>query len=309
MTFATNTSKAYFRDGLVTMGDAQLSIASAPVLYGLSIYTVFAASWNKEKGELYMFRLREHFDRLVNSAQIVDFSSFNGQWNYDKFEKEMRSLLKQNKIKQDVLVRVSVFIDDVLSGTKTYGLPVSLSAFVYPAAEFLPRSGAKLCVSSWLRTPDNSIPARAKVNGSYVNATLMKNEALRNGYDDAIALDEHGHVCESTVANIFIVRGSKLITPASSTHLLEGITRDSIFGLCDSMGTVHEQRSVDRSELYIADEIFLCGSSAMITPVISVDGRSIGNGKPGSITKSLMRTYSDVQHAYIDDFANWRTTV
>jgi branched-chain amino acid aminotransferase len=302
-------SLVYLRDQFVPFEDANISIASSPVLYGLSIYTVFGVHWNEKKNNLYMFRLRDHYDRLINSAKIIDFHQFIETWTYEKFEKTMKELLIKNNIQKDSLVRVSVFIDETLAGTKIHGLTNSLSAFVYPLNQLYDSNGINMCVSSWQRTPDNAIPSRAKLNGSYINAALMKNEALLNGYDDAISVDSHGHVAESTVANLFLVRNNVLITPDGATDLLEGITRDSIFSLADSLGIQHKRRSVDRSELYLADEAFLCGSSANITPVISIDKRPVGTGKAGPATSKLAREYAIAQKGEHKEFNLWLTGV
>lgn len=285
---------AYFRDRLVPFEDANLSIASAPVLYGLSIYTVFPVLWNDKERQLYMFRLKDHFKRLQNSAKIMAFDDFIKDWDYDKFEKTMRELLRENKVKADCLVRVGVFVDDSLKGTRMHGLKHSLSAFVYATPPLLPKEGARVMVSNWRRTPDNSMPSRAKINGSYVNAALMKHEAVLAGFDDAIALDAQGHVTEATVANIFLVRGGHLLTPHGNTDILEGITRDTVMQLAKDLDLVLEERPIDRSELYLADEIFLSGSSVQITPVIEVDHRQIGSGKPGPIAKRLMKSYDNL---------------
>lgn len=296
---------AYFREGLVPFEEAKLSVASAPFLYGLSIYTVFPVFWNEHEQILYMFRLQDHFKRLQNSAKIMALDDFLKSWDYKKFQVTMQQLLKQNHIQQDSLVRVSVFVDETLKGTRMHGLTHSVSAFVYSTPPLLPKSGARLMVSSWRRTPDNAIPARAKINGSYVNAALMKHEAMLSGFDDALALDEHGHVTEGTVANVFLVRSGKLITPNDATDILEGITRDTIFTLAGNEGLAVEQRPVDRSELYLADEVFLCGSSVQITPVIEIDHRRIGNGKPGTITAQIASSYQRFGHHQTDADTDW----
>lgn len=302
------TSQVYFRDKFVPFNEANVSVASSPVLYGLSVYTVFSVSWDEQASKLHIFRLKEHYERLVNSARIMDFDSFVHEWTYEKFEQTMLELLKRNNIQEDVLVRVTVFIDELIAGTKIRGLKNSLNAYIYPMGEILPLSGVNLGVSSWVRNSDNSIPAKAKINGSYVNASLMKNEALQNGYDDAIALDHHGHVAESTVANLFIVRQGKLATPDTSTDILEGITRDSLITLIKEQGLVVEERSIDRTELYKVDEAFLCGTSARITPILSIDKRPIGNGI-GPVTKQLMQAYEEVQTGKNYKYINWLLTV
>jgi len=300
-----NKSTTYFRNEWVPFAEANLSIASSPVLYGLSVYTVFNSIWNEDKKELNIFRLKDHYKRLCNSARIMDFESFEQKYSFEEFQKIMNELLVKNNVQENALVRVTLFIDELVAGTKINGLKNSMSAYVYPMGEILPKSGAKVCVSSWTRAADNMIPARAKVNGQYVNASLMKNEALLNGYDEAIALDDAGHVSEGTVANLFIVREGKLITPDMSTDILEGITRNSIIEISKELGIEHEQRTIDRTELYIADEAFMCGSSANVTPIISIDKRKVRDGKIGNITKKLSVEYARIQKGENSKFVNW----
>lgn len=302
-------STAYLRDDFVPFSEANLSIASSPILYGLSVYTVFNVVWNEEENKLYLFRLREHYDRLVASAKILDFHSFANDWPYEKFKSTMLELVKRNNIREDALVRVTVFIDELIAGTKIHGLKNSLSAYIYPMGEILNRGGVDVCVSSWYRTPDNSMPSRAKINGSYINASLMKNEALLNGYDDAISIDHSGHVCEGTVANVFLVKEAKLFTPDSYADILEGITRDTVIKIAGTLGIEAKQRVVDRSELYIADEIFFSGSSANITPILSVDKRKVGSGSLGPITQKISQAYEDMRQGRNKDFADWLTEV
>lgn len=308
--FDYTKGQVFMRDKLVPFNDANVSIASSPVLYGLSIYTVFSANWNAEEKALYAFRLRDHYARLTNSAKIMDFNKFAEAWPYEKFESTMLGLIRANNPEESVLVRATVFIDALIAGTKIHDLPQALAAYVYPVGSILPQSGVNLCVSSWIRNSDNAIPSRAKVNGGYVNSSLMKNEALLNGYDDAIALDAHGHVTEGTVANIFIVRDGMLVTPAMNTDMLEGITRATILTLAKEMNISTEQRAVDRSELYIAEEAFLCGSSARIVPVISIDKRNIGTGAMGPVTKKLAEAYASIQKGGTGAMhPEWRTQV
>jgi branched-chain amino acid aminotransferase len=301
--FDYTSSQAFFRDVFVPFADANVSIASSPVLYGLSVYTVFAVNWNDAEKKHYTFRLKDHYRRLVNSAAIMDFNNFAPAWPYEKFEATMRELITRNAAAvegQDVLVRATIFVDALIAGTKMHDLPHAFAAYIYPVGQILPRGGVNVCVSSWTRNADNAIPARAKVNGGYVNSSLMKNEALRNGYDDAIALDAQGHVTEATVANVFIVRNGVLITPGASADLLEGITRATVITLARAAGIPVEERAVDRTELYIADEAFLCGSSARLIPILSVDKRAVGvntnnAGALGPITKILLEKFNAAQ--------------
>ncbi len=313
--FDYTTGQALFRDSFVPFKDANVSIASSPVLYGLSVYTVFSVNWNEVEKKRYAFRLKDHYQRLVNSSAIMDFNRFAAAWPYEKFEATMRELITRNNIMgEDVLVRATVFVDALIAGTKIHDLPQSLSAYVYPMGTILPRAGINVCVSSWAHGSDNVIPSRAKVNGGYANNALIKNEALLNGYDDAIVLDAQGRVTEATVANLFIVRNGVLITPGVSTDLLEGITRASVIAIARDAGIPVEERAVDRTELYIADEAFISGSSARITPIISVDKRAVGGTSgtavPGPITKMIAEKYEAAQKG-IDDgkYAAWRMEI
>lgn len=304
-----NKATAYFRGNFVPFKEANVSIASSPVLYGLSIYTVFGATWNSDHKKLYIFRLKDHYQRLVNSAKIMDFHDFSSVCSFKDFQLIMRRLLDDNDVKEDVLVRVTIFVDELIAGTRINGLRNSWSAYVYPMGEILPASGVNVCVSSWVRATDNAIPARAKVNGNYVNASLMKNEALQNGFDDAIALDGNGQVTEGTVANIFMVRDGQLITPECSSDILEGITRNSIMRMAKDLGIDCRQAPIDRTELYIADELFYCGSSARITPILSVDKRPVGDGKVGSVTTRLIKEFEIILRGENNKYSDWLATV
>jgi branched-chain amino acid aminotransferase len=309
--FDYTAGQAFFRDSFVPFKDANVSIASSPVLYGLSVYTVFSINWNEADKKHYAFRLKDHYKRLVNSAAIMDFNNFAPAWPYEKFEATMRELITRNVAQgEDILVRATIFVDALIAGTKIHGLPHSFAAYAYPMGEILPRAGVNLCVSSWTHNADNAIPNRAKVNGGYVNNSLMKNEALLNGYDDAIALDSRGHVMEGTVSNIFIVRDGVLITPGVSDDLLEGITRNSVLTIARDEGIAMQERSVDRTELYIADEVFLCGSSARLIPVISIDKRPVESGVDGPVTKQLLEKFAAAQRGTDDGaYAAWRMEI
>ena len=201
------------------------------------------------------------------------------------------------------------FVDELIAGTKIHGLKNSVGAYVYPIGQILPKKGINVCVSSWTRAADNMIPSRAKVNGQYVNASLIKNEAILNGYDEAIVLDSQGHVSEGTVANIFIIRDGVLVTPDNSADILEGITRDSISKIASSLGLQLQLRAIDRSELYIADEAFMCGSSAHVVPILSIDKRPINNAKTGPLTTKLAKAYRDAQLGNTSEFASWLTAL
>ncbi len=284
--------KVYFDDKIMDFNDASLSIASSAVLYGLSVYTVFPV--NKTKRGLTAFRLKDHFKRLQESSKIIGIDSFENDWTYGKFVTVVKKLVQANGIDSDVFVRASVHVNELVPGTRTRGLKTTLSMFIYPVNAIVSSDGVRLKTSVWRRVPDYAIPARAKVNGSYVNSVLAKQDAIDSGYDDCIFLDSSGHVCESSVANIFIVRDGVLITPDTTGDLLEGINRKTIIELAEQEGLHVEQRPVDLTELYIADEVFLCGTSAFIASVGEIDARKIGNRGP--ITDKLSKLHGDLLH-------------
>ncbi|MFZ2500782.1 MAG: aminotransferase class IV [Minisyncoccia bacterium] len=286
--------QAYFGSKLVPITEAQVSVTSSAVLYGLSVYTVLPVCVT-QKG-LVAFRIKEHFERLVNSAKVIGIDTFEPEWSLERFEKALREVVVANKISTDVFVRVTVHVTESVAGTRSRGLATTLSIFVYDATPILPLAGARLKTSVWRRVSDNAIPSRAKVNGAYVNSVLAKQDALDSGYDDCIFLDATGHVCELSAANIFIVRDGTLITPGTSSDILEGINRRTILSVAKELGLSAVERTIDLTELYVADEVFACGTSALVTPVIEIDKRVVGKGGIGSITAQLQVKHRQMLH-------------
>jgi branched-chain amino acid aminotransferase len=284
---ATIYESAYFDRKISSFKDAKLSIASSAVLYGLSIYTVFHVS--TDKGTYRAFRLQQHYDRLRGSAKIIGLE-WPHDLTYESFQKIVSELVRANMPQESVFVRATIHADALLPGTRTRGVSTQLSAFIYTATPIVKPSGVRLKTSQWRRIPDNSIPSRAKVNGAYVNSVLAHQDALDAGYDDCIFLDQAGHVCELAAANIFMVRSGVLITPDTSSDLLEGINRRAILEIATKAGIPTHERTVDLTELYIADEVFVCGTSAFVASVAEIDGRVVG--KPGPITQKIAKLHA-----------------
>lgn len=276
------SSIAYLRGAFVPFKEANLSIASSSVLYGMSIYTVFCVTDGKP------FRLQEHYDRLCNSAKIVGMFPFDGYVSFEQFETTMMELIKKNA-ESNALVRVTYFIDAQAAGTKIHGLNTEMSAYVIPMKSLYGKEAIDVCISSWIRVADNMIPPRAKINGSYANACLMKNEALQKGFDEAIAMNSAGFVSEATVANIFYVKNGEIFTPDAQSDILIGITRDTVM----KIKKVTEKK-VTREDLYTADEIFLTGSSAGIVSVKSIDGKELPKN---TITKEIAQAYEQLKRS------------
>lgn len=283
---------AYFGNQVVPMKEAHLSVASAAVLYGLSVYTVFPV-WQTGKG-LAAFRLPDHYQRLINSARIIGLDTFEREWTYDRFVVAVKELVAANAPTEGVFARITIHADELVPGTRSRGIHTILSMFLYEAKPIIPQTGARLKTSVWRRIPDYAIPSRAKVNGAYVNSVLAKQDALDSGYDDCVFLDAQGHVCELSAANIFIVRDGVLITPGTTSDLLEGINRRTILEVAHELGIRTQEREIDLTELYVADEVFACGTSAFVAPVKEVDARMIGNGETGPITATLRRKHEQL---------------
>lgn len=286
--------KAYLGSDIVDAADATLSVASSSVLYGLSVYTVFPVC--RTDDGFAAFRLPDHFRRLGNSARIIGIDTFEKEWTLERFETATRELLAANALAQDVFVRATVHVTELVPGTRSRGLATALSLFLYEAAPILPAAGARLKTSVWRRVPDYAIPSRAKVNGAYVNSVLAKQDALDSGCDDCLFLDAYGHVCELSAANVFLVRGGTLITPGTESDILEGITRRTVLELAREEGMPVVERAVDLTEPYIADEVFASGTSAFVTPVLEIDSRTIGKGKEGPVTARFREAHRALLH-------------
>ena len=298
--------RAYFGSGIIPTADATLSITSAAVLYGLSVYTVLPVTITRDH-EAVAFRLADHYRRLVNSARIIGIDTFEPAWSEARFVEAVREVVLANDVAEDVFVRVSVHVSEELPGTRSRGMSTLLSMFVYTAESILPLDGARLKTSVWRRIPDYAIPSRAKVNGAYVNSVLAKQDAIDSGYDDCIFLDAAGHVCELSAANIFIVRGGVLITPSTASDLLEGINRSTVLLVAEHLGVPTHEREVDLTELYIADEVFACGTSTYVAPVVEVDARAVNGSRIGPVTARIRERYQAVLRGQDPDYERFVT--
>ncbi|MEU2090281.1 aminotransferase class IV [Nocardia beijingensis] len=293
----------YLGDRIVAAEAATVSVASSAVLYGLSVYTVFPV--HVDGAARTAFRLEDHFRRLEESCKIIGMDRFAAEWDYARFRAAVVELVAANAPREDVFVRATVHVVESIPGTRVRGCAVRVSMFVYDAVPIVPQDGMRLKSSPWRRIPDNAIPSRAKVNGAYVNSVLAKQDAIDSGYDDCVFLDGNGHVCELSAANIFLVRNGTLITPDVSCDILDGINRRTVLTLAAEDGIPVVERTVDLTELYIADEVFVTGTSSGAAPVVEVDGRLVADGVPGPISQALRKRH----HAALrtDDVHGWVT--
>lgn len=305
-------SIAYFNNKFVPLREAQINIMTHAFQYGTGVFEGIRGYWNASEKQMYIFRLREHYERLANSCKLI-------RLELDKSIDEMCEitveLMKRNKPDCDMYIRPNVYKSGIQVGpvllNKNGKNPTAFSLCTMPMGDYVDISkGLHVCVSSWTRVDDNAIPARGKIQGSYVNTALAKTDALLNGFDDAIVLSDDKHVSEGSAMNLFMVRNGKLITTQVTDNILEGITRATIIELAkNELGLETEIRKIDRTELYICDEVFFCGTGAQVSSVTMIDHRPVGSGKIGQISKKLQDLYFEVVRGHKKKYKDWCTEV
>ena len=276
----------YFMNGeFVEASKAVIPVRTHAFLYGTAVFEGIRAYWNDDEKQLYAFRVPEHYQRLARSAKIMYME------NPYTIEQYCPNLYKTA---QKV-------------GPGLYDNPDGFMIIVNKMGDYIDTSkGLNVCVSNWRRNSDNAIPPRAKVAGAYANAALIKTDAHNAGFDDAIVLDEAGQVTEGSAMNFFLVQNGKLVTTMKSDNILIGVTRNTIIELAkDVLGLDVEERAVDRTEIYISDEAFYCGTGAQVSPIVSVDHRKLGNGTVGPICKELQKLYFDVVKGKVPKYKHW----
>jgi len=299
-------SKYVWFDGkFVTLDKAKVPITTHAIHYGTSVFEGIRAYWNGQN--LFVFRLEEHVKRFRKSGQFYNISlNFSDKEIMDA----ITGICKKNKIKKSCYIRPFYFVGDYgINLHVTEKAPTIVAIFSFPFGDLFDKDGISAGISSWRKFSDLSTPPQAKMGGNYLNSIIATQEAKRNGFDEAILLDHSGDVSEAPGENIFIVRDGKLITPTLASSALDGITRDAIIKIGKDLDIDVLENSVTRSELMISDEIFLTGTAAEITPLVSIDGKKIGNGKPGSITKKIMEEYSDIVMGKNENYSHWLTPV
>lgn len=297
--------QVYFRDQFVPYTEAHINIGNAGFLYGLGAFTGIRAHYNADEQQLYLFRPQDHYVRFRHACQLCLFNHFLKDYSAERFVEVLVELLKRNQIKQDAYLRVSNFVDEEKIGVQWNEYRDNLAIFAYPLGDYIPTSGMKCKVSSWQRVDDNAIPARAKIHGAYVNTAFAKTEALAAGFDEALVMDHNGHIVEGSAENVFIVRDGNLITPPVTDNILEGVTRRTVLQLAHDQGIPTIERSIDRTELTYADEVFLTGTGARVSPVTQIDQYMIAEGKVGPISTQIQRLYSDVVYGKIPQYRSW----
>ena len=299
----TDKNIVFLGDKYLNYEDAKLPVRTHAFLYGTSVFEGIRAYWNEEHQQLYIFRMKEHYERLMRSAKIM---CMEPPYTVQEMCDITVELLRKNAPKCDTYIRPTLFKMAEKVGPDLLNNPDCFLIFTTPLGQYCDISkGLSVCVSSWRRVEDNAIPPRAKVSGAYANAALIATDAHRAGFDDAIVLSESGAVTEGSAMNLFIVRNGTLITSCITDDILVGITRNTIIELAKELGIPVVERQIDRTELYIADEIFCCGTGAQVVFVESIDNRMINNGNIGDITQKIQTLYYDVVRGKVEKFKKW----
>ncbi len=298
---------AYLNGRFVPMEEANISIATHAFNYGTGCFEGIRGYWNPQHEEIYLLKLDHHFRRLLNSTRLfrMDIGLTGEELSAMAVE-----LVRRNAYREDVYVRPIAYKASPVIRVGLLDLEDAFCCFTAPMGDYLPIDrGLSVTVSGWRRNDDNAIPARAKATGGYLNAALAVSDAKDAGFDEAIMLTGDGHVSEASAANLFIVMHERLITPEAADDILVGITRAAVIEVAAHLGIPVVERRIDRTELFVADEIFLCGTGVQVAPVTKVDGRVIGDGKIGDVTRSIQDLYLQAVRGEAEDFRGWLTPV
>ena len=299
-------SKYIWFDGkLILLNMAKVPVTTHAIHYGTSIFEGIRAYWNSKN--LYVFRLNDHVKRFRNSGKFYNITlNFSDR----EVENAVIDLCKKNNIKKSCYIRPFYFVGQYgINLHVTKKAPTHMAIFSFPFGDLFNKNGISATISKWRKFNDISTPTQAKMGGNYLNSILATQDAKQRGFDEAILLDQSGNVSEAPGENIFLVKNNKLVTPSLSSSALDGITRKSIITLAKDMKLEVKTRKVSKNELKLADEIFLSGTAAEITPIIKIDKKKIGDGKVGNMTKLFMDTYSDIVMNKNKTHSKWLTTV
>jgi branched-chain amino acid aminotransferase len=298
---------AYFEGDWVALKDARVSIMTHAFMYGTATFEGIRAYWNPEQETLYGLFIREHLERIRRSARILMMDTVP---SVDELMSIVVETARRNHFREDVYIRPSFYKSTRAIGVRLHHLENELYVLTLPFGNYIDiEHGVRLMTSSWRRNADEALPARGKIVGGYVNMAFQKTEAELNGFDEALVLTPDGHASEGSAANLFAVRDGVLLTPPVSDDILEGVTRRAMLSLARDLGITTEVRSIDRSELYVCDEVLLCGTGVQVSPVIEVDHRPVGDGAIGPITRKLSETYFAAVRGNLPEYRSWLTPI
>src|SRR6476619_949769 len=296
----------YFEGAWVPMREAKVSIMTHAFMYGTATFEGIRAYWNADQGKLYGVKIREHVERIRQSCRILLMQDVP---SVDELTR-LTETVRRNGFREDVYIRPSFYKSTSAIGVRLHDLENQLYIIALPFGNYIDtESGVRVMTSTWRRHADEALPARGKIVGGYVNMAFQKTEAELNGFDEAIVLTAGGHVNEASAANVFVVRDGVALTPPVSDDLLEGVTRKALMDLLDNEGIPVLERSIDRSELYVADEMFLCGTGVQVSSVVEVDHRPVGSGQIGPIGRLVRDRYFDAVRGRLPEYSHWLTPI
>jgi branched-chain amino acid aminotransferase len=300
-------SYCYFQKQFVPLNEAKVGVMTQALHYGTGLFEGIRGNWNAEKDQMYIFRLKEHYQRLANGAKVLKMDL---KHSLDELCGVTVELARRCGFKEDTYIRPLAYKSTEQMGVRLHNLDTGFLVFAMPWGRYIDTDSCRCGVSSWRRPEDNVIPPSVKATGIYINNALAKTEAIENGFDEAIMLSPDGHVSEGSGENIFLVIDGKLHTPSTTCNILKGITRDTVMQLArNELGIETIERAIDRAELYSADECFLTGTAAHLTPVCDIDHRPVGEGKPGTVTSKLQKLYFNAIKGNLPQYASWCTPV
>ncbi|MFZ2098898.1 MAG: branched-chain amino acid transaminase [Anaerolineales bacterium] len=299
---------AYFQGKIVPYADAKIGVLTHALNYGTAAFAGVRAYWNEQQKQLYIFRAHDHYRRFLNSAKLLCMQLDHTPESLTQITLD---LLRADDYHQNVYIRPLAYKSDEVIGVKLHGLHDELSICAIPFDKYLDDdTNAHVTISSWRRVDDNIIPARGKISGAYANSAFIKTDAVRAGFDEALVLTQDGHISEGSAMNIFMVKDGLLVTPSVTENILEGITRKSVIELArQELNLTVVERPVDRTEVYLCDELFMTGTAAQITAVTRVDYRPVGEGKIGPITSHLYNMFQDILRGNTPKYKYWLTPV
>jgi branched-chain amino acid aminotransferase len=298
-------SYAYFRKQFVPLSEAKISVMTHALHYGTALFEGIRGNWNATQQQIYIFRMKEHYERLLNGCRVMKIDL---PYTIDELSRITVELVAMCGFQEDIYIRPLAYTSSESLGVRLHDLDNDFLMFVIPWGPYLDVDKARCHVSTWRRPDDNVIPPQVKVTGIYVNNALAKTEAVSNGFDEAIMLSADGHVSEGSGENIFLVINSKLVTPPHYQSILLGISRNTVIELAKKeLGIETIERPIDRAELYTAQECFMTGTAAHITPVSEIDHRLVGDGEIGEITGKLQKIYANVIRGDNPKYMHWCT--
>jgi len=285
-------SFAYFQEKFVPLAEAKISVMTHALHYGTAVFEGIRGNWNEEQQQMYIFRLREHYQRLEDGSRLLRMEIPH---SVDELCHITVELARRCGFKEDTYIRPLVYKSTEAMGVRLHNLDCDFLVFAIPWGRYLDMDACRCGISSWQRPADNVIPPRAKITGLYINNAFTKTEAMDKGFDEGIMLSPDGHVSEGSGENLFMFKDGRLVTPPVTSSILVGITRDTVMLLArNELGIETEERPIDPEELYTADECFLTGTAAHVTPIGEIENHKIGNGGVGEVAGKLQKLYFEV---------------